>query len=174
MRIERLTLVVLLCAATSGAARAQAAPADSAHGEWLRGMSVGVPGYRNRAAPEFMTIGANLTYVLPGRLGADVALGVLPRGLTAGVLPLVIRVGGARPIAAAPNFLLIPGAGVSLVGAMGSGGIGGIPGLNWGASAIVHGDAPIALRTSITMHRFLGSRGSIWLVELGLVRAPKR
>ena len=143
-------------------------------GGWLGGMSVGVPGYGREAAPELLTIGGNWTQLRDGRVGADFALGTMPRILGEGVLVLGARGGIALPLALAPGVLVLPSAGISAIGGAGAGGAGGIAGVNAGIAAVLFGANGAGLRTGVTWHRFGDADGAIWLWEVGFVRGPRR
>jgi len=137
---------------------------------WLVGASVGMPGYESEPVPELFTIGMNLTQMRPGRLGADFAIGTMPRAFAFGAGVLGARAGVVLPIAPTPDVLFLPSAGVSLVGGAGEGGGAAIGGLNAGA-AMVFWTNDVGFRSGITWHRFQDFRESVWLVEIGIVHA---
>lgn len=143
-------------------------------GGWLFGASVGVPGYRGEPAPELFTVGFQWTQLSPHRLGADFSLGTMPRLLAEGVAVVGFRAGVAAPLTLAPSVLLLPSAGVSVIGGMGGGGAGGTTGLNAGVAAVVRQTGSVGLRTGITWHRFQDTEAALWLFEVGVVRAPSR
>lgn len=152
-------------------ASAQRPTADSAASrhDWLFGVSAGVPGYEREPIPELFTIGLNVSQITPGRLGADFSLGTMPRALVARAAVLGARAGVAFPIAPTPDVLLLPSAGVSLLGGAAEGGGAAIAGVNAGIAAVIwSGD--LGVRTGITWHHFQDFRGAIWLVEFGVVR----
>src|SRR5206468_7631732 len=97
--------------------------------------------------------------------------GTMPYILSYGVLPLGLRLGVALPVSVAPHLLLIPSTGMSLIGAIGPGGGGGVAGVNAGASAVFH-VAQAGLKTSLTLHRFSDTQGPVWLFEVGFVHVP--
>jgi hypothetical protein len=146
-------------------------PVDSAsrtHGSWLVGASIGLPGYDGQPVPELFTVGLNATQIKPGRLGADFALGTMPRALGFGAGVVGARAGGVLPFTLAPDVLLLPSAGVSVIGAAGDGGGTALAGVNAGIAAVMW-TGPVGIRTGITWHHFEDSRGAIWLVEFGFV-----
>jgi hypothetical protein len=140
------------------------------HRDWVIGASIGMPGYGKEAAPELFTVGMNVTQIKAGRLGADISVGTMPRAFTGGAAVVGARAGGVLPIALAPDVLLLPSAGLSLLGGAGDGAVTGLAGVNAGIAAVVW-TGPIGVRTGITWHHFQNARGAIWLVELGIVRA---
>ena len=170
---EILSVVVLSFAIAGNQARAQGAPSDTASStrrNWLIGASIGVPGYEKEALPELFTVGMNITQIKPGRLGADFSVGTMPRAFTAGAGVLGVRAGGVFPVALAPDLLLLPSAGLSLLGGAGDGGVAGLAGVNAGVAAVLW-TGPIGVRTGITWHHFHDAGGAVWLIELGFVRA---
>lgn len=145
----------------------------AARGGWLGGMSVGVPGHGREAAPELLTIGGNWTHVRAGRVGADFALGTMPRILGEGFVVIGARAGIALPLVVAPNVLLLPSGGVSVLGGAGSGGGGGVAGWNVGMATVLFGGNGAGFRTGVTWHRFDADGDAIWLWEVGFVRGPR-
>ncbi len=153
------------------------AGADSAGGErggWLFGASVGVPGYEGEAVPELFTVGVHWTQLRPGRPGVDLAIGTMPRVLAEGFAAVGARAGVALPLALSRGAVLLPSAGVSLLGGVGAGGGGGTTGLNAGVAAVLGPAGGAGLRTGVTWHRFGEAGGGLWLVEVGVVRWPRR
>ncbi len=140
---------------------------------WLVGASIGVPAFDGDASPELFTVAVHGTQLRPGRLGADFALGTMPRALTEGLAVGFARAGVALPFQLSQGVLLLPSAGVSLVGAAGSEDAGGTTGLNAGLAAVFFGASSVGLRTGATWHRFGDSGASVLLWELGLVRIPR-
>jgi hypothetical protein len=133
-----------------------------------------VPGYESEPVPALMTVGVQWTWLHPGRVGPDFSLGTIPCAVVAGVLALAFRGGIALPLQFSPRVFLLPSGGVSLLGAAGEGGGGAIVGWNTGITAVFLAPNSVGLRTGITWHRFPDAEGPIWLVELGVVRGPKR
>lgn len=167
-------LSAFVCTLFLGVANADAqrplADSSTAARNWLVGASVGLPGYERAPVPELFTIGINATQMRPARLGADFAIGTMPRALAFGAAVLGARAGVVLPIAVTTDVLLLPSAGVSLVGGAGEGGGGALGGFNVGGAAVFWtGD--VGFRSGITWHRFQDFRESIWLVEIGIVRA---
>jgi hypothetical protein len=162
-----------------GRAVAQDAPpaaADSTGAERrgsLVGLSVGVPRYEGETVPELFTVGVQWTQLRPGRPGFDFAIGTMPRLLSEGLVVFGARGGVAVPIAPAPGVLLLPSAGVSLLGGVGAGGGAGTSGFNAGLAAAVLPAGGVGLRAGVTWHRFEEAGGGVWLWELGLVRGPR-
>ncbi len=161
-------------------AQAPPSPAPSADstgaapGGWLFGASVGVPGYEGEAVPELFTVGVHWTQLRPGRPGVDLAIGTMPRALAEGLVAVGARAGVALPLALARGAVLLPSAGVSLLGGVGAGGGGGTTGLNAGVAAVLGPAGGAGLRTGVTWHRFGEAGGGLWLVEVGVVRRPRR
>jgi hypothetical protein len=112
----------------------------------------------------------NFTQMRPGRLGADFAIGTMPRAFAFGAGVLGARAGVVLPIAPSADVLFLPSAGVSLVGGAGEGGGGAIGGFNAGAAMVLWTN-DVGFRSGITWHRFQDFRESVWLVEIGIVRA---
>ena len=161
--------VVCTLALSATRASAQRPTADSAATrDWLIGVSAGIPGYERQPVPELFTIGLNVSQTTPGRLGADFSIGTMPRALMERAAVLGARAGVVFPIAPTADVLVLPSAGVSLLGGAGEGGGGAIAGMNAGIAAVIwSGD--VGVRTGITWHRFQDFRGAIWLVEFGVV-----
>jgi len=173
-RTAAQVLIALCCAARVGAQDTTTSRGDTAKSEpggMMVGFALGVPGSQDGPIPMLFTAGANFTQVRPNHLGADVSVGTMPYILSFGVVPLGLRVGVALPVSVAPHVLLIPSTGVSLIGAIGPGGGGGLAGANAGASAVFHVQQ-VGLKTGITWHGFSDMRGTVWLLEFGFVNVP--
>jgi hypothetical protein len=177
MRRRAFVLGLILAAVRAGDVPAQAvadtaprsAAADS-NNAWLFGASVGVPGYEDEPFLQLFTVGIHGTHLRGAwRPGFDYSLGTMPRALGEGVFVLGFRGGVAVPLELSSRALLLPSAGLSLIGGAGEGGAGGTAGLNAGVAAIALGLNGRGLRTGVTWHRFQDSGGAIWLVELGVV-----
>jgi hypothetical protein len=138
---------------------------------WMTGASVGIPGYGNKPAPELMTVGLSLTYLRPGSVGVDFALGTMPRAFSSGAGVAGARANLVLPLPLSHDVVLLPGAGVSAIGAFGSGGGVGVAGLDAGLSAIF-ATGSLGLRVGGTYHRFENAIGPIWLLEFGIVGLP--
>jgi hypothetical protein len=166
--------------ADSAGVRAAAAPArrDTARGArdgWVIGASVGLPGTGAQAAElTYFTIGVHWTDVHPGRLGADLSVGTIPRAFVEGLVVFGLRAGVALPLLVTRNVLVLPSGGVSLVGIVGPGGGGGTGGFNTGVAAVFFGSSSLGFRTGVTWHRFQDAPRSVWLLELGIVGARGR
>ena len=168
----RSVAVCLLLLIANVGASAQSAPDDD-HG-LLTGVLIGMPGYKGALIPQLFTIGAQFTRVREGRPGADIAIGTMPYVMTAGVLPLGLRVGVTVPVVPASHFLLLPSVGLSLIGAVGPGGGAGFGGINFGLANVLLATPSVGLRTGVTFHGFTDVRGAVWLAEVGFVTLSKR
>ena len=142
----------------------------SRHGGTLIGFSIGVPGYLSTPVPELLTVGINVTEIKPNRLGADFAIGTIPRAFAYGAGVIGARSGVVLPAALGPDLLLLPSAGGSFVGGAGEGGGAAFGGVNAGLATIVWTGSG-GVRTGVTLHRLVGVPGTIWLVEFGWVQA---
>jgi hypothetical protein len=140
-------------------------------GGLMVGYVLGMPGTRREPIPALFTAGVSFTQIHPNHIGADVSVGTMPFLLPFGVIPLGLRLGVALPVSVAPHLLLIPSTGLSLVGAFGQTGGGGLAGLNVGASAVSYIEQ-VGVKASLTWHGFSGMEGPVWLVELGVVNVP--
>jgi hypothetical protein len=138
---------------------------------WVAGASVGVPGDGRQAAPELFTLGLSVTYLQPRNLGFDFSIGTMPRVFAEGFGVVGARANVVLPLPIRRDVVLLPGAGVSAIGALGSEGGGGIVGFNAGLSAIF-ATGPVGLRVGATYHRFETGGDPIWLVEFGIVNLP--
>ena len=139
---------------------------------WLVGGSIGVPAVDGNAAPDLFTVAVHGTQLRPGGLGADLAVGTMPRALAEGVAVGFIRAGGALPFQPSKGVLLVPSAGVTLAGAASGEGGGTTTGLNAGLAAVLFGTGSVGLRTGVTWHRFADA-GAVSLWEVGLVHVPR-
>lgn len=147
---------------------------SSSPSRWMVGGSLGRIRYGGEFAPlEYTTLGMHFTQVRPGALGADFSIGIVPRVLADGFLLSGARGGLALPFALAPNILLLPSAGLTLIGGLGAGGGGGTWGSNLGAAA-VFGSGSTGMRTGVTWHRLSDGGESIWLLEFGVAKIPGR
>ncbi len=171
MRWRLVALLILaLVARESRAQDSSSAPPS----RWMVGGSVGAIGYGGDFAPlEYTTLGMHFTQVRPGALGADFSIGIIPRVLADGFLLAGARAGLALPLALAPNVLLLPSAGLTLIGGLGAGGGGGTWGSNVGA-ATVFGSGSTGFRTGVTWHRLSDGGDGIWLLEFGVATIPSR
>jgi hypothetical protein len=153
-------------------AGAQAAVDDDDHG-WLTGVLLGLPGYKGEVEPRLFTIGAQFTQVRKGRPGTDIAIGTMPYVMSAGVIPLGMRLGVTVPMLPASRLLVLPSVGLSLVGVVGPGGGAGIGGPNAGLATVLLATPSFGLRTGVTFHGFTDVRGAVWLAEVGFVTLSK-
>lgn len=177
MRRRSLAIGLVLVAVNSARAVAQSNPDSSARktvvepgSGWLFGASIGVPGYEDEPILELFTVGIHGTHLRgPGRIGFDYSIGTMPRALGEGVVVLGLRTGVALPLTLSPRALLLPSAGLSLVGGASGGGGGGVAGVNVGIAGVAFGSSGAGLRVGVTWHRFDDTNGAIWLAELGVV-----
>ncbi|HEV7993044.1 MAG TPA: hypothetical protein VGP25_14555 [Gemmatimonadaceae bacterium] len=138
---------------------------------WIVGPLIGVPGVGRESAAEFFTLGVGGTRLVPNRPGADLAIGIVPRILSEGVVAMGARAGLALPLALTGDLFLIPSAGLSAVGGVGSGGGGGTGGIYGGAAAVIAAGS-VGFRAGVTLHRYGQPDGNLWLVEVGLMHVP--
>lgn len=146
----------------------------AAPGRWLVGASIGVPGHDGESFPAMFTVGAHWTQLDAGRVGADFSVGTVPWVVRKGIVAVGARGGVALPVALSPRVTLLPSGGVSVVGAVGSGGGDGTAGFNAGIAAVLLPADGVGVRTGVTWHRFGDARATLWLWELGVVRNPRR
>lgn len=142
-------------------------------GAWLVGGSIGVPASDGGTLPDLFTVAVHGTQLRPRGLGFDFAVGTMPRALAEGVAVGFARSGVALPFHLSRGVLMLPSAGVSLVGAASGDGGGINTGLNAGLAAVIFGTGSVGLRTGVTWHRFAGAETSVSLWELGLVRVRR-
>src|SRR5262245_49027479 len=174
--------VGLLLLSIAGAASPQspASQPDSAKPDsakrvrhWVVGMSLGVPGYGNEAAPMLTTVGVHGTEYRPGRVGGDFSVGTMPAAISFGVVPLGVRMGIAVPLEnRQAGFAVVPSAGTSILGVFSPGGEGDWTiGLNAGLATIIWSGS-VGFRSGVTVHQFAHVERPVWLLELGFVGAP--
>lgn len=178
MRARSFVVLALGVAATRAGAQTPATDSSKADcgcqksGGWIIGTSLGIPGHDHEWIGELFTLGVTFTQAKPNRLVPDVSIGTMPYAVAFGVLPIGVRAGVALPIAALPHLLLIPSAGVSLVGVASPGGGGGAGGVNAGFAAMTYFDQ-VGIRAGVTLHNFGESDGGkYWLAEFGIVHVP--
>jgi hypothetical protein len=147
-------------------------PQSDSTRRWFTSASIGLIGVEGYTTPELMTIGMQWTGAVQGRIVPDVAVGTLPRGFAEGYLLLAGRAGAAFPLALGSGTTLLPGVGLSAIGAAGTGGGGGTWGYYGGASIVMLGERGVGLRMGITWHRFQWD-ASAWLLEFGIARGPR-
>lgn len=173
--VLRLGLALAVCCAMPAGAQDSTSRRDSTtlHRDgWIVGPSIGMPTAGGEVIPELTTVGLNFTRLDPGHLGADIAVGTLPRALADGLVAFGFRVDAAYPVSVSRHLMLLPAAGLSVIGALGEGGGGGAMGINAGLAAVIHGKATGGLRVGITAHQFSMADVPIFLIELGLVHLP--
>jgi hypothetical protein len=166
-------LALVVCGPMSAGAQDSLAKSDSTvrpQGGWIIGPSIGVFTAGGEVSPELITVGLQFTSLTPARLGADISIGTMPRALADGILAVGIRADAAYPVSVLPHLLLLPAAGLSVVGVGGDGGGGGAMGINAGLAAVFHGNSPTGLRLGVTVHKFAMLETPVFLVELGVVR----
>lgn len=170
--IDRTVVATLLLLSIT-AARLEAQDSSWANRQgWIVGGSLGMLGSGTATAPlEHTVIGVNFTHVRPGSIGADISIGTIPRTLADGVLVVGTRLDAAVPVPLAHGMLLLPAAGLSLVGGLSAGGAGATPAYNVGG-AVVFGTGNVGFRTGLTWHRPMESMGGIWLLEVGVAHLP--
>ena len=166
-----LGLTLMLCIAAQ-VATAQDSTAVQRN-DWLVGVSIGVPRAGGAAIAELSTVSGHWTQLRLNRPGADFSFGLIPRFLPQGLLAAAARAGVALPIELAPSVVLIPSGGASLLGGAGSGGAGATAGYNGGVAALLRGTTGAGLRAGVTWHRFSDFLGSVWLIEVGIVRGRR-
>ena len=140
---------------------------------WLVGGSVGVPTVDGGASVDLFTVAAHWTQLRPRGLGADFALGTVPRAVAEGLVVGFARAGVALPFQLSQRVLILPSAGVTVAGAASGGGGGGTSGLSAGLTAVFFGTGPVGLHTGVTWHRFGDAGTSVTLWELGLDHIPR-
>jgi hypothetical protein len=173
VRAPRSALGLALMLVLAGGTPAQGQDSTATpSGGWMLGASLGMFGVGTESLPlELFTFGMHWTQVRPGHLGADVSIGTVPRVLAEGVVIAAARLGVTYPLSVAPGVLLLPTAGLSVIGGAGAGGAGATTGYNLGG-AVVLGTGPVGFRAGATWHRLDLSSSAVWLVELGIVGRP--
>jgi len=145
------------------AAREEHAPTGT-----MIGLSVGLPGYENHAASEFLVLGLDILKAKPAQPGLELSLGTVPRLLSGQAVVFGGRLDAVFPLAVSPDFWLTPSGGGSLIGGASSDVAGAFAGVNAGVGAIAW-SGHVGLRANVTLHHFLDTRGVVWLAELGFV-----
>lgn len=162
------------------AAAQQEDPLPLTPSRWMLGGTVMMPSAAGGADVSLVALGLSAGTLRPNALGGDLAFVVLPRAVIAGVLVVGVRANLALPLVVGRNALLVPSAGVSLLGAAGAGGVGGLPGLN-GTMAMIFFTRPLSdpgpahgLRIALAMHRFgRDGEGGVQMLEIGFVRRAR-
>jgi hypothetical protein len=170
----RLALMLAIGCPMWASAQDSTATPDStaARGGWIVGPSLGLPTAGGDVSAEALTLGLSFTSLNPGRLGADISVGTMPRALASGIVAFGFRVGAAYPVPVTRNLLLLPAAGFSMIGFVSHEAFGGAMGLNAGLAAVIHGESPIGLRLGVTGHQFMSAEAPVYLVEVGVVSMP--
>jgi hypothetical protein len=172
----RLGFLFALCCSMPAMAQDSTARRDStsprAEG-WIVGPSLGLPTGAGGVSPEVFTVGLNFTRLNPGHPGGDLSFGTMPRALAEGIVAFGFRADVAYPVSVSPRVLLLPAAGLSVIGALSDETGGGTMGLNAGLAAVFHGTSTTGLRIGVTAHQFLMAEQLVYLIELGPVRMPR-
>jgi hypothetical protein len=163
-------LVAVLLVTSVPVARGQDSTSAGRNG-WVIGPLLGVPGAGSDYDPSFFTLGVGVTRLSPNRPGLDFAIGTVPRAIPEGIFPIGARIGASIPFSLSSDAFVIPSAGASGIGAVGSGVVGAIGGYYWGAAALV-ARGSTGFRGGITWHRPFEADASVWLVEVGVMRVP--
>ena len=160
---------ILAAVLFSSPAVAQSTPEAHAPNDAVIGLTVGVPGYKSQAAPELFVVGLDVLRAKPSQLGVEFALGTIPRAFASGAVVLGGRLDAVLPIAITDDYWLIPAAGGTMIGGRGgSDGGDAFAGVNAGIGSILW-TKNVGLRSSVTWHHFVNARGTIWLIEFGVV-----
>ena len=140
------------------------------------GGTIMIPQVSGGSGAEFTAVGLTVSPARPNRLGAELAFVIVPYALGFGVVAGAVRANIGLPIRLGPNMLLVPSAGLTLLGALGSGVGGGSRGVN-GTVALVYvfdanpASASIGVRAALAVHQFgSGQEGALRMFELGIVR----
>lgn len=171
---SRVALGIILTSGLGATGQAQAA--DSTRNPSLIGAGLAMPLGQN-VDKSFSAITLHSTSLRPNRLGLDFTLALFPRIIAHGALGGGARVNLGVPLVIGRQTLLIPSAGLTALGAIGSGGGGGVVGYN-GSVALLAFGAPLdeaesryGLRLGVSLHRIGGSGdGALRIVEIGVVR----
>ena len=181
LTMHRLAAASLAFAASTVSTAACAQEMTSTDSTKSRSSMIGgtimIPQVSGRSGAEFTAVGLTVSPARPNRLGAELAFVVVPYALGFGVVAGAVRANIGLPIRLGPNMLLVPSAGLTLLGALGSGVGGGRRGVN-GTVALVYGfdstqasASSIGLRAALAFHRFGSSDdGGIRMFEIGIVR----
>jgi hypothetical protein len=171
------TRAIILCCliGTAGQATAQSprSASDSTkkdYGGWMIGASVGIPGYRSESAPELFTFGFHFTQMQPNRVGGELSIGTMPRAVAERVAVIGVRGNFALPVELGRYVLVVPSAGLSMVGAAGpGGGTAALIGVNGSLATVLWLRAGVGARAGMSWHSFENSNGAVWLAEFGFV-----
>jgi hypothetical protein len=172
-RADRYVLLALVlavvCATSAGAQDSTIARRDG----WIAGVSVGMPLAGGELAPELITVGFNATRFGPGSAGLDFSLGTMPRILAEGAFAYGIRANVSYPVVVSSSFVLLPSAGLSLIGLASEYGGNGAMGVNAGISAVLFSQSSVGMRAGVSVHRLSITDTPIFLIEVGVVHVPK-
>ena len=173
MQTRAIVLCFLIGAAGQATAQSPPSASDSSakkdYGGWMIGASVGIPGYRSQSAPELLTFGLHFTQMKPNRIGADVSIGTMPRVVAEGFAVVGVRGNFALPVELGRYVLIVPSAGVSMIGAAGRGGGTGLMGVNGSLATVLWSRGGLGARAGVSWHAFENSNGAVWLAEFGFV-----
>jgi hypothetical protein len=171
-RTSIAVLGVLLAASTVNQSLWAQDPAQPQDSSWSIGASIGLAGYASETDASAFVLGFQTAQLRLGKLGGDLSYGTMPRLLLEGAIALGVRAGVVLPIGVSESTAVLPSAGLSALGAFGSGlGFADV-GMNVGLGLLFGGRERTGLRLGATWHHLavLGSR--VWLVEVGFV-VPK-
>lgn len=135
---------------------------------WVLGAAAGVLGTGRSTLSELFTVALHATHFAPGRLGLDLAVGTAPRPLAQGTLGLGMRLGGSVPVTLQPDMYLLPAVGLSTLLATGEGQVAVGP--HVGVALLQLAPERCGWRAGLSWHRLHSIAGTVWLLELGLVR----
>jgi hypothetical protein len=119
--------------------------------------------------PTLFTLAVHGSYVSENGIGVETFLGTMPRMVLEGVGVLGARANLVAVWGSSTGFLLLPTAGVSLIGGAGGGDGGAEIGVNGGVGFMALNDSSAGIRVGMTWHRF-GQGLGVWLLEFGFVR----
>ena len=146
-------------------------------GSWMIGGTIMIPQVSGMSGAEFTTVGFTVSPPRPNRLGPELAFVVVPYALGFGVVAGAVRANVGVPIQLGQHMLLVPSAGLTFIGGLGSGVGGGSKGVNGTLAVVFFADsAPasgtsIGLRAALAVHQFGdGAQGQLRMFELGIVR----
>lgn len=176
--LARLVSVVLLSLAghPANAGAQHDSTASPSQRNWIAGGTAMFPGGMRSADASVLGLGITATSARPNRIGPDFAVVAFPRGLQAGALVGGIRANIGIPITLGPNVTVVPSAGVSLVGAIGVIGGGGLAGWNSSVSLLLFATprtdaaSSTGLRIAMAGHQFFGAGEGVRFLEVGFVR----
>lgn len=144
---------------------------------WMLGGTLMIP----PAGASFSAVGLTAATTRPLRLGTDLAVAIVPRAIASGVFAAAIRANLSVSLPLRPSTLIIPSAGVSLLGAGGTVGFAGTRGYNGTIALVGFGKAledrtpAIGFRVAYSAHKFgdLVSAPLLHVLEVGVVRRSR-